>query len=70
MFGRARNHQYLTPQDPSFKIAANSIDRALYITDLPFTVQGQMSRRHAEGALGAGGPAIELETVNGSIEIR
>jgi DUF4097 and DUF4098 domain-containing protein YvlB len=39
-------------------------------TDLPFAVQGSMSRRHAEGTLGRGGPDIELTTVNGSIRIR
>ncbi len=39
-------------------------------TELPFTAQGRVSRRHAEGRLGQGGPHIELSTVNGSIEIR
>ena len=39
-------------------------------TDLPLSVRGRMSRRHAEGSLGRGGPEIELTTVNGSIRIR
>lgn len=39
-------------------------------TDLPFRVQGRMSRRSAQGILGEGGPTLHLKTVNGSIRIR
>ena len=38
-------------------------------SDVPFTLEGRMSRRSARGALGDGGPHIELKTVNGSIRI-
>jgi DUF4097 and DUF4098 domain-containing protein YvlB len=39
-------------------------------TDLPFALQGRLSRRSARGVLGDGGPRLELSTVNGSIRIR
>jgi hypothetical protein len=39
-------------------------------TDLPFSLQGRVSKRSAAGQFGAGGPNIELKTVNGSIRIR
>lgn len=39
-------------------------------SDLPFAVQGRISRRSARGVLGEGGPRLELSTVNGSIRIR
>lgn len=39
-------------------------------TDLPFRIQGRMTRRSAQGILGSGGPTLHLETVNGSIRIR
>lgn len=39
-------------------------------TDFPVTVQGSMSPRELRGRIGSGGRNLELETVNGSIEIR
>ncbi len=39
-------------------------------TDMPLTVVGRLSRQRARGRLGAGGPLMELTTVNGSIRIR
>jgi len=39
-------------------------------SDIPFLLEGKMSRRRASGALGAGGPLLKLKTVNGSIRIR
>lgn len=38
--------------------------------DFPVTIQGTISSRHrVEGRIGGGGPAIELETTNGSIRV-
>jgi len=38
--------------------------------DFPVTVQGSLSSRHRiQGRIGSGGPAIEVETTNGSIRI-
>lgn len=39
-------------------------------SDIPFLLQGSLSKRSARGVLGDGGPRLELETVNGSIRIR
>ena len=39
-------------------------------TDFPVTVQGSMSPRELRGRIGNGGRTLEMETVNGSIEIR
>ena len=39
-------------------------------TDFPLTVTGRISRRHLSGTIGGGGRTLELETVNGSIQLR
>lgn len=57
------------PDDLDADLEASWVNGGLD-TDLPFTAEGRMSKRHAEGVLGAGGPEIELNTVNGSIRIR
>lgn len=57
------------PDDLDADLEASWVNGGLD-SDLPFTASGRMSRRHAEGRLGRGGPEIELSTVNGSIRIR
>jgi len=39
-------------------------------TDFPLTVQGRISKRRIQGTIGSGGRQLELETVNGGIELR
>jgi hypothetical protein len=39
-------------------------------SDFPITVQGRMSRRSLRGTIGAGGPQLDVSTVNGSIILR
>jgi hypothetical protein len=39
-------------------------------SDFPVTVSGAMGRRELRGTIGAGGPELRLETVNGSIRLR
>jgi DUF4097 and DUF4098 domain-containing protein YvlB len=39
-------------------------------TDFPLTVTGKISRRKLEGTIGSGGRLLEMETVNGGIELR
>lgn len=39
-------------------------------TDFPLTVQGRFSKRRVVGTIGSGGRQLELETVNGGIELR
>jgi hypothetical protein len=39
-------------------------------TDFPITVQGSIGRHRLEGTIGSGGRLLELETVNGGIELK
>ena len=40
-------------------------------SDLPLTVKGSISKRHVSGTIGgAGGPALNVKTVNGGVTIR
>ena len=39
-------------------------------TDFPLTVQGRFSKRRISGTIGSGGRQLELETVNGGIELK
>lgn len=39
-------------------------------SEVPFTLDGRTGRQSASGMLGAGGPDLDLRTVNGSIRIR
>jgi hypothetical protein len=39
-------------------------------SDFPLTVRGTFGRRHMSGTIGGGGRALQLETVNGSVNIR
>ncbi len=39
-------------------------------TDFPLTVKGKIGRRRLEGSIGGGGPLLEMETVNGGIELK
>jgi DUF4097 and DUF4098 domain-containing protein YvlB len=38
-------------------------------SDFPLTVRGTFSRRHMSGTIGGGGRSLQLETVNGSVNI-
>jgi hypothetical protein len=39
-------------------------------TDFPLTIKGRFGPRRVTGSIGAGGPRLSLETVNGSIRLR
>jgi len=57
------------PADTSAEIEAKTVNGGIE-TDFPLTVNRQVSRRRLSGTLGRGGRRLELETVNGSIQIR
>jgi DUF4097 and DUF4098 domain-containing protein YvlB len=57
------------PRDSRAQISARVTNGAITTSDLPLTVTEQ-SRRRLDGTIGGGGPAIRLETTNGSIAIR
>lgn len=57
------------PDDIDANLDASWVNGGL-TTDIPFNVQGKLSRRSARGVLGDGGPTLRLKTVNGSIRVR
>lgn len=57
------------PDDVDAELDASWLNGS-FESDLPFLLEGRVSRRSAHGMLGDGGPELELETVNGSIRIR
>lgn len=56
------------PDDVDADVRAQWVNGRIQ-SDLPFSLEGRVSRRSARGALGAGGPLLELNTVNGSVRI-
>jgi putative adhesin len=57
------------PASLSTDVDAQSVNGAVD-SDFPITVRGRMERRHLRGTIGNGGRSLELETVNGGIELR
>jgi hypothetical protein len=57
------------PADAKATVDAKTVNGGIQ-TDLPLTVQGTISKRRLQGTLGGGGRRIELETVNGGVELR
>ena len=57
------------PASLSTEIDAETVNGSVD-SDFPITVQGRMERRHLRGTIGGGGRSLEIETVNGGIELR
>jgi hypothetical protein len=57
------------PSDFSAEVSAKTVNGDIE-TDFPLTVKGRFSRRSLQGTVGSGGRDLELETVNGSIQLR
>ncbi len=57
------------PKEASFELDASTNSGSID-SERPLTVQGRMSRRSLRGAVGSGGPRLEVETSSGSIVIR
>jgi DUF4097 and DUF4098 domain-containing protein YvlB len=57
------------PKDAGARISARVTNGAISTSDLQLSVAEQ-SRRRLDASIGGGGPAIRLETTNGSIAIR
>ena len=56
------------PSDLSADVSAKTVNGGIE-TDFPLTVKGRFSRGSMQGTIGAGGRALELETVNGGIHL-
>ena len=57
------------PSDLNTEVRFRSVNGRLE-TDFPLTVQGSMGRGRVSGTIGKGGRELQLETVNGSAELR
>jgi DUF4097 and DUF4098 domain-containing protein YvlB len=61
-------HVYL-PASAAVDVKAGTVNGDIE-TDFPLTVKGKIGRRRLEGSIGGGGPLLEMETVNGGIELK
>jgi DUF4097 and DUF4098 domain-containing protein YvlB len=57
------------PEGLSAEVKASTVNGEIQ-TDFPLTVTGRISRRKLQGTIGGGGRLLEMETVNGAIELR
>jgi hypothetical protein len=57
------------PADVSTDLRATTVNGSIS-TDFPVTVTGRVNPRSLRATVGAGGRALELETVNGSVTLR
>ncbi len=57
------------PVDTAATVEATTVNGDIE-SDFPLTVKGKLGRRRIEGSIGGGGPLLELETVNGGIELK
>jgi Putative adhesin len=57
------------PEGTNATVKADTVNGSIS-TDFPLTVTGRLNRRHLQGQIGSGGRELELETVNGSIDIK
>jgi hypothetical protein len=57
------------PEGLSADVKASTVNGGIE-TDFPLTVTGRISHRKIEGTIGSGGRLLEMETVNGGIELR
>lgn len=57
------------PSDAKATLSARCVNGGIRVSDLPFEKSGEGSRRKLDGTINGGGPAVRLETVNGSIRV-
>ena len=57
------------PASLSAEVEAKTLNGEIS-SDFPLTIRGTFSRRHLSGTIGGGGRTLQLETVNGSVNIR
>jgi len=61
--------ELVLPEGLSADVKAETVNGDIQ-TDFPITVKGRFGRRRLEGTIGSGGRLLELETVNGGIELK
>ncbi len=57
------------PQDTSAQVRARCTNGRVSVDDLPFTAEGEQTRRRVDGNLNGGGGRIELQTTNGGVSL-
>jgi len=57
------------PEGLNAEVKASTVNGDIQ-TDFPVTMTGRISKRHIQGTIGSGGRQLEMETVNGSIELK
>ena len=57
------------PEGTNVDVKAETVNGSIS-TDFPLTVMGKFNRRRLSGQIGSGGRELELNTVNGSIDIK
>jgi Toastrack DUF4097 len=57
------------PEGTNVDVKAQTVNGSIS-TDFPLTVMGKLNRRRLAGQIGSGGRELELNTVNGSIDIK
>ncbi len=58
-----------TPASLNANVSLDTMHGSLF-SDFPLQISGRFGPRHAEGRIGAGGPALRMRTLNGSVELR
>jgi DUF4097 and DUF4098 domain-containing protein YvlB len=56
------------PSDVNATVHASTVNGHIS-TDFPLMIRGKFTNRQLSGAIGQGGPELNLKTVNGSIEL-
>lgn len=56
------------PANANANLEVSSLNGSIE-SDFPITIQGRFLQRKMSGKIGSGGPAVELSTINGSIDI-
>ncbi len=59
----------ILPADANVEVSGSTVNGDIE-SDFPITVRGRFGPRRMTGTIGSGGRELELETVNGGIEIR
>lgn len=57
------------PPDTKAQVRARCTNGRISVDGLPFTAEGEQSRRRVDGSLNGGGGRIELQTTNGGVSL-
>ncbi len=61
--------QLKVPHDTQAQVRARCTNGRVSVDGLPFSVEGERTRRRVDGTLNGGGGRIELQTTNGGVSL-